>query len=140
MKLSCTDVGLFDSSTIADTPVYIAPEVFHSQIYVYGTKADIYSLGIMLWEMWYGQQAFAGVTAEVSTAVFFSLVEGGTRPKHVDGCKNPYDFWEDLMEKCWQTNPEERPTAQQCYEAIRSLSVEVFSSPQLRGFEMLSSS
>ena len=34
---------------------YIAPEVIKSGFY--NSKADIYSFGIMLWEMWYGKRA-----------------------------------------------------------------------------------
>ena len=56
------DVGLAKAEvditgTFAGTPVYMAPEVHHSR--VYDSKADIYSLGLIMWEMWYGQQAFA---------------------------------------------------------------------------------
>ena len=37
------------TGTLAGSPAYIAPEVFHYK--VYDSKADIYSLGIMLWEV-----------------------------------------------------------------------------------------
>ena len=64
MKIA--DVGLAKAEiditgTLAGTPVYMAPEVFHSQ--VYNTKADIYSLGLLMWEMWYGQRVFVNVAA-----------------------------------------------------------------------------
>ena len=69
MKIA--DVGLAKAEiditgTFAGTPIYMAPEVFHSQ--KYGTEADIYSLGLIMWEMWYGQRAFAdapGTTPKV---------------------------------------------------------------------------
>ena len=41
------------------TPMYLAPEVIKSSLYDY--KADIYSLGIMLWELWYGNRALLDV-------------------------------------------------------------------------------
>ena len=115
-----TDVGVSKKAiditgTIAGTPVYIAPEVFHSQ--VYDSKADIYSLGIMLWEMWYGQQAFANVSAPTLKALF-SLVEKGYRPGEVQGSKQPPPDWKQLMNQCWQGNPEDRPTAKTCYEEV----------------------
>ena len=40
-------------------PMYLAPEVIKSRLYVY--KADIYSFGIMLLEMWYGNRALLDV-------------------------------------------------------------------------------
>ena len=43
----------------AGTVLYMAPEVFQSKRYSF--QADIYNLGIILWEMWNGRQAFAGL-------------------------------------------------------------------------------
>ena len=110
------DVGLSKpavdiTGTFAGTPSYMAPEVFHSQ--EYDSKADIYSLGIVMWEMWYGQRAFAIVQAE-TLADLFSLVDDGYRPEHVRGCKKPLIRWKQLMEKCWKRNPDERPKAETC--------------------------
>ena len=42
---------------------YIAPEVIRSEFY--DSKADIYSSGIMPWEMWFGERAFTGVEGDV---------------------------------------------------------------------------
>ena len=122
-----TDVGVSKpavdiTGTIAGTPVYIAPEVFHSE--VYDSKADIYSLGILLWEMWYGQQAFSNIMAK-SLNVFFKIVDEGYRPEHVRNRKRPPDRWVRLMKQCWAKNPDERPTAKTSYQEITQLSAEV---------------
>ena len=74
--MKITDVGVSKDAkditgTLAGTPVYVAPEVFRSE--VYDSKADIYSFGIMLWEMWYGRQAFAEFRGPMTA--FFSFVE-----------------------------------------------------------------
>ena len=124
--MKVTDVGVSKPAadnigTIAGTPVYIAPEVFHSE--VYDCKADIYSLGIILWEMWYGQQAFANITAE-SLVDFFAIVDEGNRPEPVTNSKQPPGRWDQLMKQCWAQTPEERPTAEKCYQEITQLSVE----------------
>ena len=117
MKIS--DVGVANvakqdnTSSLAGNHVYIAPEVFHSK--VYDSKVDIYSFGIILWEMWYGKQAFTDVK-EATLAAFFSLVDDGCRPKDVDGCMKPPPRWKELMEKCWNGNPEERPLAENCHQ------------------------
>ena len=113
-----TDVGISKATkditgTLAGTPVYIAPEVFHSA--VYDSKADIYSLGILLWEMWYGQQAFAEFKVTTITALF-KCVDEGYRPTYVKGCKKPPVRWKEMMEKCWQGNPDQRPSADWCYK------------------------
>ena len=125
--LKVTDVGVSKPAvdilgTIAGTPVYIAPEVFHSE--VYDSKADIYSLGMILWEMWYGQQAFADITAK-SLDDFFAIVDEGNRPEPLTFCTQPPDRWNQLMNQCWAKNPEERPMAKKCYQEITQLSAEV---------------
>ena len=99
--------------------MYIAPEVFHSKLY--DSKADIYSFGIMLWEMWYGRQAFAAFKGTIVD--FFSLVDNGYRPGDVKGEKMPPPTWKQLMGQCWHGNPERRPSAEICKQEITTLLV-----------------
>ena len=98
--------------------MYIAPEVFHSQLY--DSKADIYSFGIVLWEMWYGQQAFAEFSGPITA--FFSSVDKGYRPGDVKGGKKPPPLWKELMSCCWHGNPEKRPSAEICNQEITAMS------------------
>ncbi|XP_056008217.1 uncharacterized protein LOC125665478 isoform X3 [Ostrea edulis] len=56
------DIGLSKpqnllTGTIIGTPVAMAPEVFQGRIY--DKSADIFSLAIMIWEMWYGRKVFS---------------------------------------------------------------------------------
>ncbi len=121
--MKITDVGVSKKAeditgTLAGTPLYIAPEVFHSQ--VYDSKADIYSFGLIMWEMWYGQQAFAEVRGPMEKV--FRWVDEGHRPKDVKGKKEPPRRWKILMEKCWDGDPEKRPSASKCHQEITKLS------------------
>ena len=129
MKLSekhsvrVSDVGISKEAveitgTIAGSPVYIAPEVFQSDLY--NNKADIYSLGIILWEVWYGEQAFARIDA-TSLKQFFTKVEDGLRPQPLEGYSEPPEGWQNLMSQCWDKTPEERPSATECLEKISRL-------------------
>ena len=110
------------ASTYAGTPVCMAPEVFNSR--AYDSKADIYSLGLIMWEMWYGQRAFAN--APVTTLQDLIVwVYRDNRPAHRQGCKTPPPFWEQLMKQCWHGNPDKRPTAKECHERmVKSVSPE----------------
>ena len=114
MKIA--DVGLAKAEiditgTYTGTPVYMAPEVFHSQ--VYGSKADIYSLGLLMWEMWYGQRAFDDAPGTTLQALF-DWIDRGNRPVDRQSCKQPPSFWDELMTECWDSSPEKRPTAREC--------------------------
>ena len=111
--------GAKEAGTLAGTLVYIAPEVFHSKLH--DSKVDIYSFGVILWEMWYGQHAFA----EVKVETLISFVDAGNRPKHLKDCEKPPQPWKELMEKCWSGNPEERPSAEECNRKAIELYVEV---------------
>ncbi|XP_044180687.1 uncharacterized protein LOC114957362 isoform X2 [Acropora millepora] len=123
-RVRVTDVGVSKhafaiTGTLAGTPVYIAPEVFRSEIYEF--SADIYSLGIMLWEMWYGQPAFTNIKF-TSLAEFVNLiVNEGCRPEHDKKCRPPPLRWERLMMMCWKTDPTRRPNAKNCKEALTEL-------------------
>ena len=111
--------GFKEGSALAGTLAYIAPEVFHSK--VYDSKVDIYSFGVILWEIWYGQHAFA----EVKVETLITFVNGGNRPEHVKDCKKPPQLWQELMEKCWNGNPEERPSAEECKQKTTELFVKL---------------
>ena len=124
--MKITDVGVSKDAkditgTLAGTPLYIAPEVFHSE--VYDSKADIYSFGIMLWEIWYGRQAFAEFRGPME--VFFCMVDGHHRPEEVKGEKKTPARWKQLMNRCWDRNPEKRPYAKICNQDLTALSTAV---------------
>ena len=58
------DIGMSKSEnllhgTITGTPVFMAPEVLEGRMY--GRSADIFSLAIMMWEMWYGRRVFSEI-------------------------------------------------------------------------------
>ena len=95
--------------------------MFHSK--VYDSEADIYSFGLILWEMWYGQQAFADVPP-MSVDAFFKQVHQGYRPSHVEDYHAPPGSLADLMQHCWESDSSERPTAKECWNEITRLHAE----------------
>ncbi|XP_022806599.1 U-box domain-containing protein 35-like [Stylophora pistillata] len=103
--------------TMAGTPTYLAPEVMKSCMYDY--KADVYSFGIMLWEMWYGKRALLDVGGDVKE--FYDKVLEGARPAHVEGSKRPPTGLHYLMQHCWEKEPDNRPDAAKCHKMINQL-------------------
>ena len=77
--------------------------------------------------MWYGEQAFANVYAP-NLETLFNLVDKGHRPGDVKGCEQPPLRWKQLMNQCWDRNPNKRPTAGKCYEEVTTLTSEIVSS------------
>ncbi|RIB29146.1 kinase-like domain-containing protein [Gigaspora rosea] len=110
------DLGLSITANIAlksksDTTCgilpYIAPEVLKNQQY---TKAsDIYSLGIIMWEILYGKPVPFELKSKLQSKLQFQIqVCDGLRP-HI--YENTAKCYADLIKKCWNTEPNERPTA-----------------------------
>lgn len=112
------------TGTVAGTYVYMAPEVLYGR--AYDSTADIYSLGIMLWEMWYGKQAFADMNMDITQLEQFrKLVDDGCRPKHLEGCEKLPIRWESVVTKCWKGIPKSRPRAAVCATEMRMQQMEL---------------
>lgn len=52
-----SDLENLSKGVIIARPMYTAPEVLDGRPYSF--SADIYSLAIMAWEMWYGRRVFS---------------------------------------------------------------------------------
>ena len=102
---------------------YIAPEVIKSGFY--DSKADIYSFGIMLWEMWYGKRALTDVEGDVR-AVYGEDAERN-RPTQVDqDRKKPPPTLQDLMQGCLDEEADKRPDATACRQRLTMLYQDTF--------------
>ncbi|XP_022805450.1 uncharacterized protein LOC111342617 [Stylophora pistillata] len=105
----------------AGTALYMAPEVFNSKRYSF--QADIYNLGIILWEMWYGRQVFAGLKGLALKEIMKKIADDGYRPEvEISNCRKPPLPWKNLMTQCWSQAPHERPSAKKCYMEIKKSS------------------
>ncbi|KAG0025943.1 hypothetical protein BGZ82_009717 [Podila clonocystis] len=82
---------------------YIAPERFRNPRY-FDAKCDIYSLGVLLWELTTGHAAFARVPQDVHLAV---AIMNGKRELGVEGTPAEYKA---LYERCWSSDPAARPS------------------------------
>ncbi|RIB24323.1 kinase-like domain-containing protein [Gigaspora rosea] len=87
---------------------YISPEVLNKHPYT--KESDIYSFGIILWEILYGKP----VPCDQKSALQFQLqVCNGLRPYIYE---NTATCYMDLMKKCWNVDPKKRPTAKEIYD------------------------
>jgi serine/threonine protein kinase len=86
--------------TRCGTPCWTAPEVLRGQ--EYNEKADIYSFGIILWELItraqpFADQNFIGVTMQVLQGVR-PAIPSQTKPELAE-----------LITQCWDDSPKKRP-------------------------------
>ena len=94
------------------TVSWIAPEVFEKQ--PYDAKADVYSFGIVMWELYTKQVPFQDLnTFEIPMAVI-----KGERPPIPKECPKEYA---KLMQSCWHKKPAKRPTFQKIVKSLLKL-------------------
>ncbi|KAF9133579.1 hypothetical protein BGW39_009432 [Mortierella sp. 14UC] len=90
---------------------YIAPERFRNPSY-FDARCDIYSLGVLLWELTTGHPAFSKVPQDVNLAV---AIMNGKRELSVDG--TPVEY-KSLYERCWHSDPEKRPSTDEILASL----------------------
>ncbi|KAL3873892.1 hypothetical protein ACJMK2_036971 [Sinanodonta woodiana] len=90
---------------------HTAPEVIKDG--TYGPEADVYSYGILLWELWYGRHTKRSeASSELSVCC-------GERPMFED--IRPPKFVETLIAMCWNGDKDKRPTAKEVCECLLKL-------------------
>lgn len=117
------DFGL--SSTLVQTaagrdvfnPIWLAPEVMMREA-EYTEKADVYSFGIILWELVTRKLPFSEFDYTFTFKLENSIIEDNLRPTIPEGLPPAY---ERLMCECWQGDPSLRPTFAQVLDSLKEL-------------------
>eukprot|EP00727_Mastigamoeba_balamuthi_P014098 m51a1_g9310 putative sh2 domain-containing protein (690) ;mRNA; r:97564-102140 len=103
------------------TPLYMAPEKLQGLSHT--EKIDVYSFGLVLWEILHRQRAFEQYSKSVSLAAFIAAV--------CDRCERPIVSKDmppvliTMMVRCWDSNPETRPVFQSIVEDLDQVLGEV---------------
>uniref|UniRef100_A0A1B0DBN5 Mitogen-activated protein kinase kinase kinase 7 n=2 Tax=Phlebotomus papatasi TaxID=29031 RepID=A0A1B0DBN5_PHLPP len=92
---------------------WMAPEVFESSTYT--EKCDVFSWGIILWEVLSREQPFKEI--EHTFTIMWS-VHKGHRPPLIEGCPKPI---ENLMTSCWNPDPSLRPSMSKVVATMEGL-------------------
>lgn len=82
---------------------YMAPELVSDPERV-SEKADVWSLGMVLWEMLTRQVPFTHLTPQ---QIIAGLMVGNLQPEVPEWCEPE---WRSVMESCWEVNPDHRPS------------------------------
>ena len=111
------ELSLEVSGSVVDNPTWTAPEMLSKK--KYNSKVDVYSFGVILWEMstrgiFFGEIKFMSELEE--------MVRGGKRPEIPQSCSAPY---RSLIESCWSQDASERPTFSEVQKALERIAVEL---------------
>ncbi|GBB84214.1 hypothetical protein RclHR1_10830005 [Rhizophagus clarus] len=102
---------------------YMEPQCFKNIKYKKTKKSDIYSLGVLLWEISSGRPPFLGY----SRCALGTYISYNNREEPIDGTPPEY---KQLYQKCWDDNPDLRPDIEKVYETLDQLKVK--DSPHLQ--------
>ncbi|XP_006367164.1 serine/threonine-protein kinase STY17-like isoform X1 [Solanum tuberosum] len=103
----------------AETGTYrwMAPEVIEHRPYDH--KADVFSFGIVLWELLSGEIPYAHLTP-LQAAI--GVVQQDLRPRIPE---HAHPKLVELVEKCWQQDPTQRPDFSEILDILKRLTKEV---------------
>ncbi|EXX71619.1 Sps1p [Rhizophagus irregularis DAOM 197198w] len=102
---------------------YIEPQCFKIINYKKDKKSDIYSLGILLWEISSGHRPFSGYPQKLLT----DHIKDGNRENPIEGTPLKY---QRLYQICWDDDPKLRPDIEEVHEILIHLKIEDAQSPQ----------
>ncbi|RLN00041.1 serine/threonine-protein kinase HT1-like [Panicum miliaceum] len=92
---------------------WMAPEMYKHK--PYGRKVDVYSFGLVLWELVTGTLPYEDMTPLQAA---FAVVSKNLRPAIPSSCPAAVKF---LIEQCWSWQPEKRPEFQQIVSILENL-------------------
>jgi tRNA A-37 threonylcarbamoyl transferase component Bud32 len=101
--------------------LWMAPEVFSKK--KYSPAADVFSLGVVLWELLTGYHPFEGTPPSV--AVLRVSKDGLRLPlplaKKKDADEEIVEAWVSLIRSCWHAEPSQRPSTKTVVERVREI-------------------
>src|SRR6266540_3135313 len=111
-----SDLGISKSSIDNDNDEiygvisYMAPEILQGKEYT--MASDIYSFGMIMWELITGRMPFWNQNNDIELLI---KICKNFRPPII---KNTPRYYIELMQECWDSDPNKRPTALNIYERL----------------------
>ncbi|CAA3009683.1 Tyrosine kinase [Olea europaea subsp. europaea] len=103
------------SGGVRGTLPWMAPELLNGSSNKVSEKVDVFSFGIVLWEILTGEEPYANM----HYGAIIGIVSNTLRPTIPSHCDPE---WRRLMEQCWAPNPAARPTFTEITNRLRVMS------------------
>ncbi|KAG8652547.1 serine/threonine/tyrosine-protein kinase HT1 [Manihot esculenta] len=99
--ISCLESQCGSAKGFTGTYRWMAPEMIKEKHHT--KKVDVYSFGIVLWELLTAMTPFDNMTPEQAA---FAVCQKNARPPLPAGCPLAFSH---LINRCWSSNPDKRP-------------------------------
>ncbi|POG65682.1 kinase-like domain-containing protein [Rhizophagus irregularis DAOM 181602=DAOM 197198] len=96
---------------------YMDPKKFSNRSYSLNKKSDVYSVGVLLWEISNGKPPFYVEGESYDCSLAFQIVQGHRETTVPD---TPIEYVK-LYTECWDDNPDNRPSIQEVVERLDEL-------------------
>ncbi|XP_022732217.1 dual specificity protein kinase shkE-like isoform X2 [Durio zibethinus] len=106
----------FVSGGVRGTIPWMAPELLNTKNNLVTEKVDVYSFGIVMWELLTGEEPYTDLRSE---EIIAGIIKGTLRPEVPSWCD---PAWRSLMERCWSTDPDSRPAFLEITKELRTMS------------------
>ncbi|KAL6898032.1 hypothetical protein ACP4OV_006628 [Aristida adscensionis] len=103
------------SGGVRGTLPWMAPELLNGSSSLVSEKVDVFSFGIVMWELLTGEEPYADLHYG---AIIGGIVNNTLRPPVPESC-DPQ--WRSLMEQCWSAEPSERPSFTEIGKSLRAM-------------------
>ncbi|KDP43823.1 hypothetical protein JCGZ_23031 [Jatropha curcas] len=107
------------SGGVRGTLPWMAPELLSGKSHMVTEKIDVYSFGIVMWELLTGEEPYAGMHC---ASIIGGIVNNSLRPEIPTWCDPE---WKALMGSCWASDPAERPSFAEISRKLRSMAAAI---------------
>ncbi|KAL5698419.1 mitogen-activated protein kinase kinase kinase [Ranunculus cassubicifolius] len=103
------------SGGVRGTLPWMAPELLNGSSSLVSEKVDVFSFGIVMWELLTGEEPYADLHYGI---IIGGIVSNTLRPEIPASCDPE---WRSLMERCWAPEPLGRPSFTEIANELRSM-------------------
>ncbi|XP_052182384.1 uncharacterized protein LOC127795023 isoform X2 [Diospyros lotus] len=103
------------SGGVRGTLPWMAPELLNGSSSLVSEKVDVFSFGIVMWELLTGEEPYGDLHYG---AIIGGIVSNTLRPPVPEPCDPE---WRSLMERCWSAEPSERPSFTEIANELRTM-------------------
>ncbi|KAF2317170.1 hypothetical protein GH714_013844 [Hevea brasiliensis] len=111
------------SGGVRGTLPWMAPELLSGKSHMVTEKIDVYSFGIVMWELLTGKNLMLHVfMCFLHSSFAGGIVNNSLRPQIPTWCDPE---WKSLMESCWASDPAERPSFSEVSRKLRNMAAAI---------------